>query len=330
MEFMKKLKEKAKTAKRKIVLPESTEEKTLKATETIIKENLAEIILVGNEEKIKTSALKTGADISGAHIADPSKSPLLESYAETFFQIRKHKGVSPESSLEIMKDELYFGTMMVHTGEADGLVSGAVHSTADTVRPALQIIKTKPGLNVVSSCFIMIVPESDLGEKGMFVFADCAINIDPDSSQLAEIAVSSAETAKVLCNMEPKVAMLSFSTYGSAKHQHVDKVVDALKIVKEKFPDLEVDGDIQADAALISSIGKTKCPGSSIAGKANVLVFPELQSGNISYKLVERLAKAKAIGPILQGIAKPVNDLSRGCSVEDIVNLCVITSAQVS
>jgi len=330
MEFMKNLKLRAAAEKRTIVLPEGDEPRTVKAAELITRDGIAQVILVGNADKIMETASSAGADISGIKIVDPLNSPLLADYAKEFYEIRKNKGVDENSALETMKDPIYFATMMVHKGDADGLVSGAIHSTGDTVRPALQIIKTKPGLKVVSSSFVMIVPECELGCNGMFVFSDCAINIDPDSSQLAEIALASAQTAKVLCGMEPKVAMLSFSTHGSAKHCHVDKVTEAVKIVKTLSPELDVDGDIQADAALIESIGKTKCPQSKIAGKANVLIFPDLQSGNIGYKLVERLANAEAIGPVLQGIAKPVNDLSRGCSVDDIVNVVAITALQAS
>ncbi len=328
MDFVKMVHEKAVKAGKTIVLPEGCEPRTVKAAQIITKDRLAKVILVGNESEIIKTAQKENVSLDGIKIVEPLKSEWYQDFVSTFYEMRKDKGVDMGKAAETMKDEVYFATMMVQKGYADGLVSGAIHSTADTIRPALQIIKTMPGIKVVSSSFVMIVPECDMGCGGMFVFADCAVNIDPDADQLAEIAVSSAKTAKVLCGIEPKVAMLSFSTKGSAKHAFIDKVTAATKIVKERFPELKVDGEIQADAALVASVGKTKCPGSPIAGEANVLVFPDLQSGNIGYKLVQRLAHAEAVGPFLQGIAKPVNDLSRGCSVEDIVNVVAVTAVQ--
>lgn len=328
MNFVKTLHQKAVKAGKTIVLPEGCESRTLKAAEIITKEKLAKVILVGVESEIRDNAKKGSVSLDGITIAEPLKSEMYEDFVNTFYEMRKSKGVDMDAARATMKDEIYFATMMVHKGFADGLVSGAIHSTGDTIRPALQIIKTKPGIKTVSSSFAMIVPDCDLGCGGVFVFADCAVNIDPNAQQLAEIAISSAETAKTLCGMEPKVAMLSFSTNGSAKHPFADKVADAVKIVKELAPELQVGGEIQADAALVASVGKIKWPGCAIAGEANVLVFPDLQSGNIGYKLVQRLAKAEAVGPFLQGIAKPVNDLSRGCSVEDIVNVVAITAVQ--
>ncbi len=328
MKFIENLKAKAKDCYKTIVLPEGSEKRTVKAASIIHAEKIAKVILLGSVEEIKKTAASESANIEGITIIDPKKSEKLGLYAETFYNMRKSKGVSMEDALKIMSDEVYYGTMMVHLNDADGLVSGAIHSTGDTIRPALQIIKTKPGINVVSSCFVMIVPDCELGENGMFVFGDCAVNPDPNAAELAEIALSSAENARILCGIEPRVAMLSFSSYGSAKHPNVTKVQEALKIAKEKAPNLKIDGELQLDAAIIPEIGQLKAPQSEIAGKANVLIFPDLQSGNIGYKLVQRLAKAEAVGPFLQGINKPINDLSRGCSVEDIVNVTAVTALQ--
>ncbi|HNW83020.1 MAG TPA: phosphate acetyltransferase [bacterium] len=330
MDFIRSLHQKAIAASKTIVLPEGSEPRTLKAAEIITREKLAKVILVGNENEIRNAASKGSVNLAGIKIIDPEKSEHFENFSNTFFEMRKAKGVTEQQAAETMKDTVYFATMMVHKNLADGLVSGAIHSTGDTIRPALQIIKTKPGIKVISSSFVMLVPDCTMGNNGMFVFGDCAVNINPTASELAEIAISSAGTAKVLCGMEPKIAMLSFSTHGSAKHEFVDKVTEAVRIIRTAAPDLKVDGDIQADAAIVASVGKTKCPDSKIAGEANVLIFPDLQSGNIGYKLVQRLAKAEAVGPFLQGIAKPINDLSRGCSVEDIVNVVAITAVQAT
>ena len=330
MTLLESLKEKAKQNPRRIVLAEGEEPRTVKAASLITQEKLAKVVLIGNRGRIDSVAKEQGADVSAIPSIDPETSPSFEEFAETYTRLRQAKGMTIEEARKIMKDTVFYGTMMVYKGEMDGLVSGAVHSTGDTIRPALQTIKTKPGINIVSSSFIMIVPDCDYGDKGMFIFADCAVMPNPTDQELAEIAVASAETGRVLCGMDPRVAMLSFSTYGSAKHDLVDKVKRAAAIAKEKAPGLKIDGELQADAAIIPKVGKSKAPNSIIAGQANVLVFPDLQSGNIAYKLVERLAKAQAIGPILQGIAKPINDLSRGCSVEDIVHLVAITSVQAA
>ena len=328
MTLLERLKAKALANPRKIVLPEGEEPRTVKAASIITKEKLARVTLVGNRAKIEAVAKEQGVDISTVPSIDPETSPKFEEYAQAYTEARKAKGMTIEEARTIMKDTVFYGTMMVHKGEADGLVSGALHSTGDTIRPALQFIKTKPGISLVSSVFIMIVPDCEYGDAGTFIFADCAVVPNPTDKEMAEIAIASAETGRILTGIAPKVAMLSFSTYGSAKHELVDKVKRAVAIAKAQAPDLKIDGELQADAAIIPKVGKSKAPGSPIAGQANVLIFPDLQSGNIAYKLVERLAKAQAIGPFLQGLNKPVNDLSRGCSVEDIVNVTMITSLQ--
>ena len=330
MTLLESLKEKAKKNPRRIVLPEGEEPRTVKAAAIIMQEKLANVVLVGNRAKIDAAAKEQGVDVASVPSIDPEMSPKFEEYAQTYNELRKAKGMTIEEARKIMKDTVFYGTMMVYKGEMDGLVSGALHSTGDTIRPALQTIKTKPGINIVSSSFIMIVPDCEYGDKGMFIFADCAVMPNPTDAELAQIAIASAETGRVLAGMDPRVAMLSFSTYGSAKHELVDKVKRAVDLARKAAPDLKIDGELQADAAIIPKVGKSKAPNSPIAGQANVLVFPDLQSGNIAYKLVERLAKAQAIGPILQGIAKPVNDLSRGCSVDDIVHLVAITSVQAA
>lgn len=318
----------AKENKKRIVLPEGEEERTIKASEKINKEGLAELILLGKEETIREKASKLGVDISGIEIIDPEKSEKLSVYAKGFYELRKHKGVTEEKALEVVKDTLYYGTMMVKLEDADGLVSGAIHTTGDLLRPGLQIIKTAPGVKVVSSFFLMTVPNCEYGENGFLLFSDCAVNPNPDAEQLASIAISTAETAKNLCKIDPRVAMLSFSTMGSAKHDFVDKVKIATEMAKEQRPDFAIDGELQLDAAIVSEVAKLKAPNSKVAGKANVLIFPDLQAGNIGYKLVQRFAKAEAIGPICQGFAKPINDLSRGCSPEDIVNVVAVTAVQ--
>jgi len=329
MEISQMIREKAKKNPKVIVLPEGEEPRMVKASETIVKEGFAKLIFLGKEEKIKSIAKNMGINFSEKiEIIDPNNSDKVKKYAETYYQLRKNKGINLDEAYQLLKDPLYFGALMVYHGDADGLVAGSINATSDVFRPALQTIKTAPDIQIVSSCFIMVVPDCPYGDNGVIVFADCAINPKPNAEQLADIAIASAETGKILVGIEPRVAMLSFSTKGSAKHPLVEKVVEATKIVKEKKPDLLIDGELQADAALIPSIGERKAPNSKIAGKANVLIFPDLQSGNIAYKLVERLSKAKAIGPISQGMRKPINDLSRGCSAEDIVNVVAITVLQ--
>ncbi|HRS53434.1 MAG TPA: phosphate acetyltransferase [Bacteroidales bacterium] len=330
MDLLLSIREKAKKNKKRIVLPEGISERTLKAAEIILNEGIADIILLGDIQEITTIANKYNLTLRGATIINPKKPPFRETYISAFMEIRKSKGITREEAEKLLSQEIYYGPMMIYMGDADGEVSGAEHTTADTVRPALQIVKTAPGISVVSGAMVMVTKRKDLGYNGIFIFADVAITPNPTAEQLAEIAICSAETAKIIAGVEtPKVALLSFSTKGSAKHELVDKVIKATNIAKEKRPDIEFDGELQADAALIEKVGQKKSPESNVAGFANVLVFPDLQAGNIGYKLVERLGEAEAIGPILQGLGAPVNDLSRGCSVEDIVNLVAITANQV-
>jgi len=318
----------AKNAKKKIALPEASEERNLKAAEFAHKNRLAEILLIGNEDEIRDNASKINVNISGIKIINPENSNLFETYAGNFYNLRKSKGMSPEKAKEIMLDPVYFATMMVKMKDADGMVSGAIHSTGDLLRPALQIIKTAPGISIVSSSFVMELQDKTFGDNGVILFADCAINPNPNAEELSSIALATAATAKSLCRIEPRVAMLSFSTKGSAEHELVTKVREAAKLAKEKSPDLLIDGELQLDAAIIPEVAKLKAPGSPVAGRANVLIFPDLQSGNIGYKLVQRIAKANCIGPVSQGFAAPVNDLSRGCSPEDIINVIAITALQ--
>ena len=326
MALIDKIKAKAKANVKHIVLPEGEESRNVQAAVKIVSQGIATLTLLGDPAKVKEVA--AGASLEGLEIIDPRTSDKCEQYAATLYELRKAKGMTPEQAAELVKDPMYYGVMMVKMGDADGLVSGAIHSTGDMLRPALQIIKSKPGIKTVSSCFLMECPNKAYGDDGVMVFADCAVNIDPDAEQLASIALGAADSARALAGIEPRVAMLSFSTKGSAKHDLVTKVQEATRIAKELSPDLMLDGELQLDAAIVESVGKLKAPGSPVAGKANVLVFPGLEAGNIGYKLVQRLAGAEAYGPILQGIAKPCNDLSRGCSVDDIVATVAITAAQ--
>ncbi|WP_454053493.1 phosphate acetyltransferase [Clostridium sp. Marseille-Q7071] len=328
MSFVDKIWNLAQADMKKIVLPEGDEERNLKAAELIKKNAIAEVVLVGGEEKVKANAKKFGVNIEGIEIIDPETSDKTSKYAEAFYELRKNKGVTLEKAIEVVKDPVYFGTMMVKMDDVDGLVSGAVHSTGDLLRPGLQIIKTAPGIKVVSSFFVMEVPNCEYGKDGTLLFADCAVNPNPNAEELASIAISTADNAKALCGIEPKIAMLSFSSMGSAKHENVDKVRIATESAREQRPDLQIDGELQLDAAIVDKVAKQKAPNSSVAGNANILVFPDLQAGNIGYKLVQRFANAKAIGPVCQGFAKPINDLSRGCSAEDIVNVVAITAIQ--
>ena len=311
------LKEKAKADKKTIVLPESEDRRTYEAAAKILKEGIADIILVGSEEDVKKNG--EGLDLTGIKVVDPATSDRTAAYIDKLVELRSKKGMTPEQAKEILLNQyLYYGVMMVKMGDADGMVSGACHSTADTLRPCLQILKTKPGTKLVSAFFLMEVPNCEFGENGTFVFADCGLNQDPTPEELAAIAASSAESFRSLVGAEPKVAFLSHSTKGSAKHALVDKVVEATKIAKEQNPDLKLDGEMQLDAAIVPSVGAAKAPDSDVAGKANVLIFPNLDAGNIGYKLVQRLAKAEAY----------VNDLSRGCSADDIVGVVAITAVQ--
>ena len=328
MGFIDEIKAKAKANVQTIVLPETEDARTYEAAEKVLKEGTAKLILIGSEEEIAKN--KGSFDISGATIVDPATSGKTEAYIAKLVELREKKGMTEEKARELLLSSYtYYGVMMVKMGDADGMVSGACHSTADTLRPCLQILKTKPGTKLVSSFFVMVVPDCDMGENGTFVFSDCGLEQNPDSEKLAAIALSAAESFKLLVGDEPRVALLSHSSKGSAKHADVDKVVEAVKIAQANAPEgVMVDGELQLDAAIVPSVGASKAPGSPVAGKANVLVFPDLDAGNIGYKLVQRLAKAEAYGPMTQGIAAPVNDLSRGCSAEDIEGVIAITAVQ--
>ncbi|MGQ9621325.1 MAG: phosphate acetyltransferase [Bacteroidales bacterium] len=331
MELLDKIKANAIKLKKRIVLPEGYEERTLKAADFCIAKGIASIILIGNPVEILSHGKSLGLkNLDKAEIIDPKVHPKKEHYINVMVELRKHKGITFEEASRLIEDPLYLGVLMIKNGDADGEVSGADHATGDVLRPAFHYIKTAPGISVVSGVFIMILPDKNFGENGVIVYADGAVHPDPNDRELAEIAVTTAKTTRTICGFEPRIAMLSFSTMGSASHPMVDKVVNATKIAKEMDPSLMIDGELQADAALIESIGQKKAPGSKIAGKANVLIFPDLNSGNIAYKLTQRLAHAEAIGPILQGMAAPVNDLSRGCSVSDIVSVIAITANQAA
>ena len=327
MGFIDVIKDKARADKKTIVLPESMDRRTWVAAEKILKEGLANLVIIGTPEDIGEHS--KGLDVSGATIINPQTHEKTQEYIDLFVELRKAKGMTPEKAKEtILSDYAYYGCLMIKSGDADGMVSGACHSTANTLRPCLQVIKTKPGTKLVSAFFLMEVPDCELGDNGTFVFADCGLNQNPNPEELAAIAVSSAESFNLLTGREPKVAMLSHSSKGSASHADVDKVVEATKLAKEMAPELQLDGELQLDAAIVPEIGESKAPGSPVAGHANVLVFPDLDAGNIGYKLVQRLGKAAAYGPMCQGIAKPVNDLSRGCSADDIVGVVAITAVQ--
>lgn len=330
MNFIENIKERARKEIKTIVLPEAEDIRTLKAAEIALKEKYAKIILIGNKEKILSMAEKENIDIKEAEIVEPENSEHYEKYANLLYELRKNKGMTIEKAKELALDPVYFGMLMVKDDEtkADGLVSGAIHSTADTLRPALQILKTAPDTKLVSAFFVMVVPDCEYGANGTFIFGDSGLNSNPNSEELSEIAISSSKSFKQLVGEEPKVAMLSYSTYGSAKSELTNKVIEATKILKEKEPQLKADGELQLDAAIVPEVAKSKAPGSEVAGNANVLIFPDLDAGNIGYKLVQRLAKAEAYGPLCQGIAKPVNDLSRGCSYKDIAGVIAITAVQ--
>jgi len=331
MEFIEHLKQKAGLNKQRIVLPEGHEERTLKAADVILQEGFCDIILIGDADDIRQKASQFAlTHLHKAQIVDPNTYEKIDAYADVMVEMRKSKGMTKDQALKLMRDPLYLSVMMIKCGDADGEVAGADNATGDVLRPAFQIVKTKPGISVVSGAFIMILKDDQFGQNGMMVFADCAVHPNPTAAELAEIAVASGQTARAIAGIEPRIAMLSFSTKGSAKHEMVDKVVEATRLAKEMAPDMQIDGELQADAAIIPAIGQKKAPGSSIAGFANVLVFPTLETGNISYKLVQRMAGAEAIGPVLQGMAAPINDLSRGCSVSDIVNLVAITANQAA
>lgn len=329
MGFLESVKSRAKSQEKTIVLPESTDARILTAAAQVLAEGLAKIILVGDGTEVEKAAAAAGADVSGAIIVDPKNYSELSALADKLYELRKAKGMTLDEARRLLtENKVALGDMLVKEGIADGMVAGAVYSTADVLRPSLQILKTAPGVSIVSSFFVMVVPDCEFGDDGVFIFADCALNQNPNPDELAAIAYSSAGSYRALFGREPVVAMLSHSTMGSAKHADIEKVAEATRILKAKAPELKADGEFQLDAAIVPKIGASKAPGNPVAGNANVLIFPDLDAGNIAYKLVERLAKAKAFGPVTQGIAKPVNDLSRGCSADDIVGVIAITAVQ--
>ncbi|MBQ7713137.1 MAG: phosphate acetyltransferase [Clostridia bacterium] len=325
--LMEEIKQKAALLNKHIVLAEGEEERIIRAAEMIVAKKIARLTLIGNPDVIKAKC--PDARLDGVTIVDPATSPKTKEYAALLYELRKAKGMTLEQAEKLALDCSYYSVLMIKAGDADGMVSGAVHSTGDTLRPALQIIKTAPGISTVSSCFLMCLPEgSAYGDKDVMVYGDCAVNIDPNEEQLADIAIATADSARTLAGIEPRVAMLSFSTKGSAKHDNVTKVQNATRIAHEKAPDLALDGELQLDAALVPEVAALKAPGSAVAGKANVLIFPDIQAGNIGYKLTQRLGGAEAIGPLCQGLAAPVNDLSRGCVAEDVVGVVAVTAVQ--
>lgn len=331
MELLDQIKSNAKKYSKRIVLPEGTEERTLKAAEVILSEGIAQLILLGKPEEIQKQAEKLGLkNITKATIIDPASHAKKETYADLLVELRKSKGMTKEQALKLVTDPLYLATLMIKSGDADGEVAGAINATGDVLRPAFQIVKTEPGISVVSGAFMLLTNKPEFGENGLLVVADCAVHPNPTAEELAEIAVVTARTARNIAKIEPRVAMLSFSTKGSAKNELVDKVVKATELAQKMAPDVLIDGELQADAALVPSVGNLKAPGSPVAGKANVLIFPTLEVGNISYKLVQRIAGIEAVGPVLQGMAAPINDLSRGCSVNDIINMVAITANQAA
>lgn len=328
MELMDRIKEQARALGKTVVLPDSSDERTLKAAEIITKEKLGTVVLLGDPEKLHELAKSAGVSLDGVKIENPLDSPRKDAYVAKFVELRKHKGMDAAKAANLLEDNLYYAVMMIKMGDADCEVAGSLSSTGAVLKPAFQIVKTMPGISKVSGAFIMISPKKEFGDNGIMVFADCAVNPVLSAREMAEVAVCSAKTAQALAGVTPRVAMLSFATRGSAEHPEVDKVREATAIVKEMAPDLMVDGEMQADAALVRAVGEKKAPGSPVAGSANVLVFPDLNSGNIGYKLTQRLGGAEAIGPVLQGLAAPINDLSRGCSVDDIVNTTAMAVVQ--
>ncbi len=330
MSFIEEIKERAKKDIKTIVLPEAEDVRTLEATKMVLEEKYAKVILIGNKDKVLEKAKENNIDITGVEIINPVESEKYDEYVNLLYDLRKHKGMTIEQAKELVKDPTYYGMLMLKDegSEADGLVSGAVHSTSDTLRPALQILKTAPGTKLVSAFFVMVVPNCSYGENGTFIFGDSGLNENPNEEQLSEIAISSSKSFHQLVGKEPKVAMLSYSTHGSAKSELTEKMINATKLVKEKAPDLIVDGELQLDTAIVPEVAKFKAPDSPVKGEANVLIFPNLDAGNIGYKLVQRLGKAEAYGPLCQGIARPVNDLSRGCSSKDIAGVIAITAVQ--